>query len=412
MNILLVNTFYFPDILGGAEVSVQKLAEQLSRKGHKVSVLCTSTKDSKELINGVNIIRIKINNLYAPIESTKQPIFKKVMYRILDNYNILNIGKISNVIKELDPDIIHTNNIYGISPIVWKVARQLNIPIVHTLRDYYLLYPFGNLSQETGDYKHNLYAKIHRFIHRILSTNIDFVTAPSKFTLKRFLEDSFFRNIDKKVVFNAIDFNADHVEEWYNQKLKRLMSEGSTKFVYLGTLGKHKGVDLLLNAFHQIEDHSIELHIAGKGPLQQLVEKYSIKDSRISYHGFLNERQIKDLLLDCHILIVPSIWYEPFGRVVIDAYKYGLPVIGSDIGGISEIIKHQETGLLIKPRSTDDLVSAIKFMSNRNNIKKMLLFCKKHLDTFSIEEQVLQFEEIYKKVLLRREKRSIYGKIN
>ncbi|MEI2463274.1 glycosyltransferase, partial [Niallia taxi] len=90
MNILLVNTFYYPTIVGGAEISVQKLAEGLVKNGHKVSVLCTDRTNNYEVINGVNVYRIKVKNLYSPSDSQQQNMIKKTIYRFVDFYNIFN----------------------------------------------------------------------------------------------------------------------------------------------------------------------------------------------------------------------------------------------------------------------------------------------------------------------------------
>lgn len=402
MNVLLINTFYFPDILGGAEISVQKLAEGLVRNGHKVSVICTGKQDHYEVLNGVHVFRIKINNLYSPIDSQHQKMWKKSTYRVLDFLNFLNYKKIHGVFKEINPDIIHSNNTYGISPIIWLLAQKLELPIVHTLRDYYLMYPFGNLTNGNNDKKlSSFYEIFHKNVHKRLTKKVNYVTAPSQFTLDKFLESLFFREAKNQVIYNAIDFNEAEVNEWYRMKIKQIDSASAktTKFVYLGTLGEHKGVSLMLQAFHDIKESDIELHIAGKGPLESLVQELCSKDSRITYHGFLQGKSLDELLLKCDVLLAPSVWYEPFGRVVIDAYKHALPVIGSATGGLKEIIKDNVTGLLIKPNSIPELKKAMVDMHNSSCREEMLLNCREELNTFSIETQIEKFEKVYKDLI-------------
>ncbi|GKU84891.1 glycosyltransferase family 4 protein [Niallia sp. NCCP-28] len=395
MNILLINTFYYPTIIGGAEISVQKLAEGLVKNGHNVSVVCTDKEDKYEILNGVQVFRIKIKNMYDPIESQKQGIIRKSIYRIIDLYNIFNYKRLREIFIKVKPDVVHTNNTYGISPVIWSVSKKLNVPIVHTLRDYYLMYPYGNLTNsESGKSLLNIYEKLHKSFHRFISSKVNYVTAPSKFTLDKFIEKDFFYKSQKKVIFNAIDFNKNTIDQWYANKISKTNNK-VTKFVYLGTLGEHKGVHILLNAFHEIEDNHIELHIAGKGTLQNMVEEFEQKDSRIKYHGFLQGENLEKLLLQCDVLLAPSVWYEPFGRVVIDGYKHALMVIGSSSGGLAEIIKDGKTGLLIEPNSSESLKLGINKLKKSENKEQLLINCREELNTFSIEKQIKDFETIY-----------------
>ncbi len=396
MNILLVNTFYYPTIVGGAEISVQKLAEGLVRNGHKVSVICSDKRDNHEIINGVSVFRLKIKNMYTPLDSQEQNFIKKGIYRIIDLYNIFNYKSLLDIFEKVKPDVIHTNNTYGISPVIWSVSKKKQIPIVHTLRDYYLMYPYGNLTVQhsSNNFLLGTYEKIHKKFHRNISKKVDYVTAPSKFTLDKFIENNFFYKSQTKVIFNAIDYDENVINKWYKNKISKI-EKTTTKFVFLGTLGEHKGVHIMLKAFHEIEDKNIELHIAGKGNLQTMVEEFSIKDSRIKYHGFLQGEELERLLLKSDVLLAPSVWFEPFGRVVIDAYKHALMVIGSSSGGLVEIIRDGKTGLLVEPNSIESLKTAINKLKKMKKKEQILNNCKRELESFSIEQQLVHFETIY-----------------
>ena len=139
MKILIFNELYHPNKCGGAEVSTQLLAEGLVKSGHEVHV-CTSTDIEKETINnGVYVHFIKQANIYWSHKHGSTPSYKKVFWHLLDSYNFLNKKRINDIINKIKPDIIHTNVISGFSCIIWKCAKEHNIPIVHTLRDYYLM---------------------------------------------------------------------------------------------------------------------------------------------------------------------------------------------------------------------------------------------------------------------------------
>jgi len=399
MKICMINTFYYPDIVGGTEISVKKLAEGLAELGHEVNIICTGKSNTTENINNIKVNRIKINNVYSPIEHKKVNKFKKIIYRALDINNIFNKKVLKDKIESIKPDIIHINNIYGLSIVIWDILKEIEIPIVHTLRDYYLICPKVNLLKKgqtcnRPNFACKLYSKYNK---RVFSVDTC-ITAPSKFTLKLFGNLGYLKMADKKVIYNAIDFDEKDVEQILNEK--KMRNAKKVKFVYLGGLEEHKGISWLLNSFKEINNENIELNIAGQGKLKQLVLDATKKDKRIKYHGFLKEDEVNNLLYNNDVLVVPSIWYEPFGRVVIDAYKNIMPVIGSDIGAISEIIDNNGTGLLVKPNSKQELINALNYFTDRKNISNKLDNCFDKLKVYSIDKQVKEFESLYYRYIL------------
>jgi len=403
MRILLVNSFYYPSIIGGAEVSTQKLAEGLAKKGHDVCVLCTDLENKDEIVNKVRVIRRKVNNICQPINFNELKFFLKLIYHCIDIFNIFNINMLKSVIKNIKPDVIHINNMYGISPIIWVVAKKYNIPLVQTLRDYYLICLRATLLKRNNcDICSNpiFLCKIYRHFVKLISNKVDFVTAPSQFTMDVFTNCEYFKNANKRLIYNAIDYDTKKLRQLCKEKEQRLMEDKKVKFVFLGSLEYNKGIEKLLNVFSRVQNCNIELHIAGKGSLIDLVKKNIEQDKRIFYHGFIDDYKKEQLLTECDVMIVPSIWYEPFGRVVIDAYKYVMPVIGSQIGGITEIIEHGRTGILVVPNDEEDLYNAIVSFTLRSSIKDMLTNCTTKLQQFSLEEQISSFETVYKTVSL------------
>lgn len=398
MKILIVNTYYFPDIIGGAEVSIKKLAEGLADNGIDVHVICTGTNDIIEDINKVKVHRVKLSNIYQPIELRGKSNTKKLVGRVNDIYNILNRNKLNDSINEISPDVIHVNNLYGISPIIWDIASEMNIKIVHTIRDYYLMCPrITMMKGEKSCDNRNIGCKIFSDFNKRISKKVDFVTAPSQFTLNKFLKEGFFINAQSQKVFNAIDFDENKIEENFKVKMNKYNNE--IKFVFIGTLNKSKGIDILLDVFSKNKNDRIKLLIAGKGPLESLVKDYCKNDSRIIYNGFMNEEEVNNMLQLSDVLIAPSVWNEPFGRVIIDGYKNIMPAIAGNFGGLAEIIKDNVTGKLINPHDRLEFSFAIEYFSNRENIKNMLGNCLCELNNYSIKEQVKQFIYIYKSLI-------------
>ena len=165
----------------------------------------------------------------------------------------------------------------------------------------------------------------------------------------------------------------------------------------MGGFHKHKGIEILLNAFENLDDSNARLMFAGKGEKLEAIEDACKRDRRIQYVGFLNEKETVELLDKCDVLVCPSLWNEPFGRVILDAYKNGLPVIASRIGALPEIVKDGITGVLVEPGSCSDLEKAMtRFINDNIFLKKCKDNIPEQLMKFGLDKQASEFEKLYK----------------
>ena len=398
MKVLLVNTFYYPEVKGGAEYSVKKLAETLHDEGNEVAVLAAGNADSEKMVNGVRIIRRRFRSLYHSYGQVRKNVIKKVIHRLLDFWNPLNKIIMEQVIKDIKPDIIHTNNLYEITPIIWWIARKNDISVVHTIRDYYLMCIKTNLLKKDNSLcvKPNIGCVVYQAINRRLTKYVDVLTAPSEMMIKEVENRRFFLKSQRTVVFNATEFNRDQVVANCTKKKE----QDAITFVYLGGLHAHKGISTLLEAFRNVENPRARLIFAGKGEEEQKVKEACSSDNRITFAGFLNESEVNLLLKKCDVLVCPSLWNEPFGRVILDAYENGLPIIASRIGALPEIVRDKETGILVEPGSSVELQKAMDYYLEKKNF---LEYCRNNLpnqlEKFSLERQIRLFENIYKQVL-------------
>lgn len=398
MKILLVNTFYYPEVKGGAEYSVKKLAEALQADDNEIIVLSSGNANNDEIIDGIKVLRRKFYSIYHSYGKVNKNVIAMLFHRILDFWNPMNRDIIIDVIRKEKPDIIHTNNIYEITPIIWKVAKENGIHTIHTIRDYYLMCFKTNLLKKNNAIcdKPNIGCRVYQCINRKFTNYVDVLTAPSNMMIKEVENRRFFEKSQHTVVYNACEFNTESVS--LNCVKKKV--DNTITFVYLGGFHEHKGIDILLEAFKNLENSNARLIFAGKGEKAQMIKEAAIKDSRIHYVGFLDEPQITELLNRCDVLVCPSLWNEPFGRVVLDAYKSGMPVIASRIGALPEIVQEGKTGILIKPGVSKELKNAMNCFLNDN---EFLEKCKSNLlaklTEYEIRKQAKAFEEIYNLVL-------------
>ncbi|HPP66655.1 MAG TPA: glycosyltransferase family 4 protein [bacterium] len=360
-------------MFGGAEKSTQILAEELINKNMKTVVVCIHPyKDKTEFYNGVKIYYLNHRNIYFKFKKRNfaDQLLKPLNF-LIDTYNPFIGEAIKEILKTERPDIIHTNNIYGISPVIWKIAKDFHLPVVHTLRDLQLLCAGGTMfKKHTLCQRQCLECKILTSTRKYFSKNIDYVVGISNFILNEHLEYGLFNNTKKAVIFNPL------LSEPIS--LPKTEVHSPVKFLYLGGVFEHKGFYFLIKAFSKLGHikNKWELLIAGRGEYNEKNHPENIK--------FLGFTQVKKIYPDADVLIVPSIWNEPFGRIIVEANSYGLPVIGSNRGGIPELILHGKTGFIFNPNNEDDFLNYVKlFIENPDMVLKLSPNCLEYSHRFT-----------------------------
>lgn len=325
-KILIFSEIYYPYSKGGAEKSTQFIAENLAAKGVEVHVCTSADKESEESINGVFVHRIKQHNVYWTYKKEKQNPFKKAIWHSIEVYNIFNCHSILKLVRVVKPDIIHTNVFTGFSVVVWDIAKREKIPIVHTIRDFYLMclrstMYNNNMSCGNQCLKCNLVS----ITKKIKSKKVDAVIGISKFILNKHVENGYFKNARvKDVIPNSVNFY-----NFGNETRKPIIG-------FLGRIHVSKGIEMLIDSFLKVDIKDYVLNIAGDGDtdyVEQLKKRY--ESNKIVFLGRVNA---KDFLSKIRLLVVPSKWEEPFGRVIIEANACGCPVFVSNRGGMPELI--------------------------------------------------------------------------
>jgi glycosyltransferase involved in cell wall biosynthesis len=129
--------------------------------------------------------------------------------------------------------------------------------------------------------------------------------------------------------------------------------------LFVGRLSPEKGISFMLEAWKKLGQH-IPLRIVGDGPLASLVKAASTNNFEIQWLGKLDKAAVLAQMKEATFLVFPSLWYETFGNVLIEAYATGLPVIASNLGSAASIVKHQQTGLHFQPGSFPELFAQVK----------------------------------------------------
>lgn len=400
MRILIVNTFYYPNMKGGAEQSVKLLAEGLAGRGHKVAVWCidgTECLDGVERssINGVSVYRGDgagfdlYRFCYHKSETSR---LWKYSQKIKCYFNRKLVERFREICLEFKPDVIHTNSMNGIPKQIWKEGEHLGIPVVHTIRDTAPLSPYAY-----GHHENSVIKSAYRLYFERESRHVSAVTAPSSYTLDTSLKPgNFSRAVIRRRVFNSVKVDVDKLKDTI--RIKSLRANDPIRFMYAGRLLENKGIRHMLDAFSRLSEEC-SLHVCGDGELAGVVKESSRRDRRIVFHGQLSSERLSELYDFCDVLIVPSCWPEPFGRVVIEGNLHGLPVLACRVGGIPEILEVTKGGSLYQEGSVNELLALLKKYLDRRTIISHFDGIVDSIKVFDIEVQIGSFETVYERIV-------------
>ena len=284
--------------------------------------------------------------------------------------------------------------LFGIAPKFLK-----NKPLIYTFHSAGL-----NIAQKYT---------ILKLILRILLKFADAITVNSTFTLKQ-LEKTATKNLLKNKIIKIIPFSGTLKE---NTKID--LSKKKKKILFVGRFVERKGIEYLVKAFAKIykKDSCKDwmLTLAGrKGPekekILKLIEELNLKN-RVSIKFELNEEEKKQEYAESSIFVLPSIIdrkgdTEGLGTVLIEAGLYKNALIGSNVGGIPDIIKHGETGLLVPQKDVNKLADAIeKLIKNEELRKKLAENAHNYVkQNFSWNKIIEEFKKLYKELINKTQK--------
>ena len=361
MKILLVNKFYYPR--GGDCIYTLELEKLLKAKGHEVAVFS---------MQHPNNLPSQYNSLF-PSETvfsfSNKKGLKETLLRPFGTQEVKQ--KFNALLTAFKPDVVHLNNIHTqLSPIVAKMAYKKGIKIIWTIHDYKLICPrYDCLKNGVEICELCFYDKKHVLLNKCMKNNFiastiayaealiwnkeklqqytDCFICPSQFIHDKMLQGGF--NSSKlNTLCNFIDV----------EKTKKETYEKGDYYCYIGRLSHEKGIETLIKAASQLP---YTLKIIGGGSLAKML-KDKTTGTNIELLGFKNWLEIKELIGKARFTVIPSECYENNPLSVIEAKCLGTPILGSNIGGIPELIEEGVSGLLFEPKSVEDLKHKIEAM--------------------------------------------------
>lgn len=345
MNILIIHNFYTRP--GGEDIVFATEKALLRERGHEIVEFVRRNDE----INGIHCLAASVSVVWSR-----------------DSQRALR-----RLIETVRPDVAHFHNTFlRISPAAYYACKDTGIPVIQTLHNYRLLCPnavffrdghvcedcLGKLVPWPG-VLHRCYRDSRAatgavaamlVVHRLLRTwerTVDVFIALTEFARQKFIEGGL--PADRIVVKpNSV----------YPDPGPGAHDGGYALFV--GRLSPEKGVRTLLAAWERL-GQAIPLKIVGDGPLAAEVSRTVVRLPRAEWLGQVQLGDVLPLVGRASVVIVPSVWYENFPRVVLEAYAKGTPVIASDLGALAELVEDGRTGLRFCPGDPEDLAAKVEW---------------------------------------------------
>lgn len=368
LSVLIVNSFYTPFMVGGAEVVAEMLATTLVAQGHRVSVITSCSRDedfSVETLKGVEVYRFFPENLWwlqeRFVPGDQRSAIDKIRWRVKDAWNSSAGERFGQLLDRIQPDVVHTHNIKGFSPAIWQAARRRAIPIVHTAHSYELICAEGSLLSRSGKVcaptSRCAVCTVHAAWYRRQANAIDVFCSPSNYLLRAHAEAG--------VALKRCEHIRNGMRQGTFSTSPPLTDQRPVRYLYMGQLAPHKGIDTLIHAIGHAQASPFTIDIAGRGDQEGKLEALAKKDERVCYRGFVEGESKSHLLSTTDALIFPSIWVENSPMSIAEAFCYGVPVIGSNIGAIPELVEHGTNGLLFDTGNATSLADCMDRLSRR-----------------------------------------------
>lgn len=374
MKIVNVSSLYPPNVVGGAEQGLKVMSEAMVELGHDVSVITLAPPGPApdKVSRPVDVHAIELANLYWPYDKTRfsRPRWQKLLWHVRDASNGVMARRVASVVRELAPDVVLTRNLQGFSTAVIPAVRGLGVPHVHVLHDYSLVCPQTTLFRNgkacglrSARCRECRVLSVPRARH---ARHVDNVMGVSQSVVDFHHDHGLFLGARTRVVHNALKPDLVPAAAPRTFPVSRPFVLG-----FIGRVEKFKGVETLLEAFRTLADHfPVQLRIAGRGDeayVASLKEKYG--DLPVTFVGFAKNTEFYQAI---DALVYPSEWLEALGNSVFEAFSQGVPVVGSDVGGIPETIDHGTNGFIFKAGQPAALTEAMQGVVQDPNVYEQL----------------------------------------
>lgn len=405
MRILMLSEFY-PPLIGGTERHVQTLSRELVRRGHHIAVATLMHKGSPafEDDEGVKVYRISgwnrvLTRFYQDQDRQFHPPAPDPGV----------IAGLRRVIEQERPDIVHARKwmLYSFVGLkTWSKAR-----LVVTMHDYSLICPTVTYLHDeqvcTGpgylkciNCGFSQYGKVKSFLMTsgLKLSNCLPQHADKYIAVSSAVRDASIKGAGKwpKPIEVVPTFIPDNVLDEANQiERPAFLPPEDNYILFVGKENAIKGIDVLLEAYEGLSDLA---------PLVLMISDFGSTSRKfpagVTVVRNVSHAQVMAGWKHCAVGVIPSIWPEPFGQVVVEAMACGKPVVASAVGGIPDIVLDGESGLLVKPNEASALREALRtLLLDPDRRSQMGKIGKERARLFTVSVVANRIEQIYRELL-------------
>jgi len=416
LKILFTTHQFFPESRAGVEIVTLGLAHELKAHGHEPFVLAAKrTVPHSDLLPGetenYEFDGVPVRRIGRPEEGLSRPY-------ALNYHNEEAAGQTEEYVREVDPDVVHVMHLQGLSASILPVFEKFGLPVVFTAADFWTLCPVVDLMRHDGvmcegpELSHCVRCiasrstdpRLQRAAHlvpgglvraagmvsrqplsrlsfplrqveavgerpayiRDMMQRVDRILAYTGLTRDLLIANGIGRG---KIQVSPYGIDTAHVSGARSER----RPSPTLRFGFVGTLAPHKGPDILVRAFRMLPpgtDATLAIHGSEKGyePYAKGLRSLAGDDARISFRGPFQREELGDVLADLDVLVVPSRWYENAPGVIFEAFAAGMPVVATDLGGMSEFVTPGKNGLLFGLDAPEDLALRLRTLSRERGL--------------------------------------------
>ena len=337
---------------------------------------------SKDYENQIDRFKTYVSNINI-VPMTREIEIKKDVKAIL---------KVRKLLKQIKPDIVYLHS--SKAGAIGRIALAFNFKtkILYNAHGWYF-------NAQISKKKKNIFA----LIEKILALKTDMIVNISDSEYESAIEWKIAPKKKMCIIENGIDFTKFENSEKYRKETRKKYNIKDEEIVIgvVGRLSEQKDPISMIKAFELLsrEKNNIKLMYVGSGELEEEVTKYAKEKKmleKVIITGWVNN--VEKYIPAFDIATLPSKW-EGFGLVLIEYMACDKPIVGTNLGGIADIIKNNENGLLCSPDDYNDLYEKLKLLINNEDLQKQIVNNNiEYRKKYDIKILVKKYEDLLKEV--------------
>lgn len=383
MRILLVNYRYF--ISGGPEKYMFNIKKMLEDNGHEVvpfSIHSNKNVETEYSKYFAEPIGGRDATYFDEVKKTPKSIWQMISRSC---YSLEVKKAIQKEIRDIKPDLVYIIHFVNkLSPSVIRGAKELGLPVVLRLSDYFLLCPRFDFMYQKKVCEDCLARGYMSCIKKRCVKGSLFASAIRVFSMKLHNAMKIYDDVDAFITPSEFLKNKLQANGFQNSKITCIPTFTASKTevgepvtgtygLYFGRITEEKGVETVVKAYELLPDHEVKIMgddtTEEAARLKKYVEEHGMKN--VEFIGFKGGAELEAVIKSARFTLIPSIWYDNLPNTALESFQYSKPVISSNIGSLPELVVDGYNGYLFDPYKPEELAEKIRLFDDGELVQKM-----------------------------------------